>query len=151
TACDTAGINELYINAFMGHVNGMGQSYSEISIAKLELEFMRVEPYLTVYGESEEISRLKTDLEKDRENQQRIINGMLAENIELKNALKNLEKESNAKYSHLEDAFNKTVDKLVGDLKEAKSDIGFLKQRIFYLEEPDEEHDSKKNLQLDSQ
>jgi hypothetical protein len=42
TACDTAGINELYVNAFMGHSNHMGQSYSELSKAKLELEYLRV-------------------------------------------------------------------------------------------------------------
>jgi len=39
TAADTAGVNELYVNAFMGHRNHMGQSYSELGKAKLELEY----------------------------------------------------------------------------------------------------------------
>ncbi len=64
TACDTAGIPELYINAFMGHRNHMGQSYSELSKAKLELEYLRVEPFLTVYGQSKENMEIKEDIRK---------------------------------------------------------------------------------------
>jgi len=64
TACDTAGINELYINAFMGHSNHQGQDYSELSKAKLELEYLRVEPFLTVYGEVDESLEIKEDVKK---------------------------------------------------------------------------------------
>jgi hypothetical protein len=64
TACDTAGITELYTNAFMGHRNHMGQEYSELSKAKLELEYLRVEPFLTVYGQSEEALEIKEDVRK---------------------------------------------------------------------------------------
>jgi hypothetical protein len=64
TACDTAGIPELHINAFMGHRNHMGQSYSELNKAKLELEYLRVEPFLTVYGQSKENLEIKEDIRK---------------------------------------------------------------------------------------
>lgn len=64
TACDTAGIPELYTNAFMGHRNHMGQEYSELSKAKLELEYLRVEPFLTVYGQTEENLEIKEDVRK---------------------------------------------------------------------------------------
>ncbi|MHC3130137.1 MAG: site-specific integrase [Candidatus Bathyarchaeota archaeon] len=64
TACDTAGINELYTNAFMGHRNHQGQDYSELSKAKLELEYLRVEPFLTVYGEVDESLEIKEDVKK---------------------------------------------------------------------------------------
>ena len=64
TACDTAGIPELYTNAFMGHRNHMGQEYSELSKAKLELEYLRVEPFLTVYGQNEEALEIKEDVRK---------------------------------------------------------------------------------------
>jgi len=64
TACDTAGIPELYTNAFMGHRNHMGQEYSELSKAKLELEYLRVEPFLTVYGQTEESLEIKEDVRK---------------------------------------------------------------------------------------
>jgi len=64
TACDTAGTPELSINAFMGHKNHQGQDYSELSKAKLELEYLRVEPFLTVYGEVEESLEVKEDVRK---------------------------------------------------------------------------------------
>ncbi len=64
TACDTAGIPELYTNAFMGHRNHMGQDYSELGKAKLELEYLRVEPFLTVYGQTEESLEIKEDIQK---------------------------------------------------------------------------------------
>lgn len=64
TACDTAGVNELYINAFMGHANNQGQDYSELSRPKLELEYLRVEPFITVYGEVEESLEIKEDVKK---------------------------------------------------------------------------------------
>jgi len=64
TACDAAGVPELYTNAFMGHRNHMGQEYSELSKAKLELEYLRVEPFLTVYGQTEENLEIKEDVRK---------------------------------------------------------------------------------------
>jgi len=64
TGADCAGVNELYVNAFMGHRNHMGQSYSELSKAKLELEYLRVEPFLTVYGQTEENLEIKEDVRK---------------------------------------------------------------------------------------
>jgi site-specific recombinase XerD len=64
TACDTVGVPELYTNAFMGHRNHMGQEYSELSKAKLELEYLRAEPFLTVYGQTEESLEIKEDLKK---------------------------------------------------------------------------------------
>jgi len=86
TACDTVGVNELYINCFMGHKNHMGQKYSELPRARLELEYLRVEPFLTVYGEAEEkeefrgeISKLKVTVETltaKVEEQKRTINDL---------------------------------------------------------------------------
>ena len=62
TACDTAGVPELHTNAFMGHRNHMGQEYSELSKAKLELEYLRVEPFLTVYGQNNESLEIREDV-----------------------------------------------------------------------------------------
>jgi len=71
TACDTAGLQEIYANAFMGHKNHLGMSYSEIAPAILEVQYMRVEPYLTVFSATgseyqktrEEITNLKTTVD----------------------------------------------------------------------------------------
>lgn len=64
TACDTGGVNELYIKAFMGHKNHQGQDYSELSRAKLELEYLRAEPFLTVYGQVEETIEIQEDVKR---------------------------------------------------------------------------------------
>jgi integrase len=89
TACDTAGVPELYVNAFMGHANSIGQSYSELSPANLELEYLRVEPFLTVYGEieenlavKEEVSKLHTTIEVlSQENT--VLKGQLGEVVKI--------------------------------------------------------------------
>jgi len=65
TACDDlAGLQELFVNIFMGHKNDQGQDYSEISKSKLELEYMKVEPFLQVYGETEELTQTREDITK---------------------------------------------------------------------------------------
>ena len=66
TACDTAGVSELYTNMFMGHKNSIGMAYSEVSKGKAELEYLRVEPFLTVYGEVEETTEIKEEMSKLR-------------------------------------------------------------------------------------
>ena len=43
-----------------------GQDYSEIPPAVLELEYLRVEPFLTVYGEVEEALEIREDIERLR-------------------------------------------------------------------------------------
>ena len=64
SACDAAGVKELYTNAFMGHANHQGQDYSELTPAILELEYLKVEPFLTVYGEVEESLVIKEDIQR---------------------------------------------------------------------------------------
>jgi len=86
TACDTAGVPELYQNAYMGHSNSQGQDYSELSPAKLELEYLRVEPYLTVYGTVEENTEVKEQIAKF----QTAIDVLSRKNIELEEGRKKL-------------------------------------------------------------
>jgi len=88
TACDAAGVPELYQNAFMGHVNSQGQDYSELSPAKLELEYLRVEPFLTVYGTVEENVEFKQQISK----LEGTINLLSKRNVEFEEERKNLEK-----------------------------------------------------------
>jgi hypothetical protein len=89
TACDTAGLQEIYANAFMGHKNHMGMKYSEIAPAILEVQYMRVEPYLTVFSATgseyqktrEEITNLKTTvdvLNKRLEEQRKTLDSLQA-------------------------------------------------------------------------
>ena len=64
TACDTVKLEELYTNCFMGHKNNQGQDYSEVPRAVLELQYLRVEPFITVYGEVEESLEIKEDIQR---------------------------------------------------------------------------------------
>ena len=64
TACDTVNMPELYTNAYMGHRNNQGQDYSEIPRAVLELQYLKVEPFITVYGEVEESLEIKEDIQR---------------------------------------------------------------------------------------
>ena len=82
TACDIASIDEIYKNAFMGLKPTQGQSYSELSRAVLELAYLRVEPFVSVFGDlesseiKEDVSRLESrivDLNRKIEDQKRII------------------------------------------------------------------------------
>ena len=66
TACDTVKVTELYTNCFMGHKNNQGQDYSEIGRAVLELEYLHVEPFLTVYGEVEAALEIREDIQRLR-------------------------------------------------------------------------------------
>lgn len=88
TACDTVGVAELYQNAFMGHTNSQGQDYSELSPAKLELEYLRVEPFLTVYGTVEENVEFKEELTK----LEGTINLLAKRNVEFEEGRKKLER-----------------------------------------------------------
>lgn len=64
TACEHAGIEEGAMNAFMGHKGSTAQKYLDMSTPSLELIYSRVEPYLTVFSE--------TDVELDKNYRERI-------------------------------------------------------------------------------
>jgi integrase len=111
TACDTAGIPELYTNAYMGHRNHQGQDYSELSRAKLELEYLRVEPFLTVYGEIEESLEIKEDVAK----LEKIVVKLNREVEEQKRTIESL---SNLMENKVEEITRKLWDKWLTDLKQ---------------------------------
>ena len=61
SACSIAGIEKGFINVFMGHKTDVSDAYMEKPKATLELRYMMVESYLTVFGAdtSQEISEMK--------------------------------------------------------------------------------------------
>lgn len=64
TACNHAHVDEGYINAYMGHKSTISQAYLEKDITILELEYSKVEPFLTVYGVGgvEGLEQIQTEL-----------------------------------------------------------------------------------------
>lgn len=152
TACDTAGVPELYVNAFMGHVNGQGQDYSEIDPAKLELEYLRVEPYLTVYGESEEVSSLRRDIEEKNKQLQELVTNVVTENIGLKTKVTKLETDLKAmdkRMGHVTHALGKLLTEkeyreLHEDEERSREDNAEENSSVITSEEIEK---AKKNLQ----
>ena len=61
SACSIAGIEKGFINVFMGHKTDISDNYMERPRATLELRYMMVESYLTVFvaDTSQEISEMK--------------------------------------------------------------------------------------------
>jgi integrase len=68
TACSHAGIDEGYVQVFMGHKSSISQTYLEKPVQVLEIQFSRVEPLLTVFGvaESESLRGLEQQLTEER-------------------------------------------------------------------------------------
>jgi hypothetical protein len=62
TACDKAGLKELYIKIMMGHALTVGEGYSES--AELEKEYSKVEPLLSVFGEGKTTEKLREDVDE---------------------------------------------------------------------------------------
>ncbi len=127
TACDTVGIPELYSNMFMGHKNSIGMNYSEVSRAKAELEYLRVEPFLTVYSEVEETTGMKEEVSK----QGTTIDTLTKRNVEINKRLdyfvnSSAEKEAERKVKDEETAKEikelkqKTTKKIAKNMKKIK-------------------------------
>lgn len=104
SACDTVGLNELFINCFMGHRNSMGQRYSELTRAKLELEYLRVEPFVTVYGSTEETEEVKGEVLRLRTTVETL-------SSELEAQKKRMEEMVDEKVKELQEMFNTKVEK----------------------------------------
>ncbi|MFH0896690.1 MAG: tyrosine-type recombinase/integrase [Candidatus Bathyarchaeota archaeon] len=109
------------VEFLMGHEGYLTKEYRKYEVEQLAEFYKKGESALTVMGGSAESTVLVSELTNDV--------------ASLKEQVEKLKKD----YTILEDAFTKTVDKFYGDLRDAKSDIGFLKQRVFELETVDDE------------
>jgi outer membrane murein-binding lipoprotein Lpp len=69
TACGNAGIDNGYIEAFMGHSTSISAGYLEKGNGTFLQEYVKVEPYLTVFGVSKnqvtEMSEAMADLKSE--------------------------------------------------------------------------------------
>ncbi len=99
TACSIANVDEGYTMAFMGHANNMSASYLERNKGLFEMEYVKVEPFVTVFGVSksqvtemtEAMTELKGEvsvLSKAGEIVSEKITSLEKENAELKHELK---------------------------------------------------------------
>jgi integrase len=91
TACTRAGLDEGYIYVFMGHKTSISQGYLEKDRAILEAQYVKVEPFVTVFKseKAEEIVALRKQVEEDKERLQRLVNGLTEKTLGLEQELKN--------------------------------------------------------------
>jgi len=68
-ACGRAGIDEGFTHVFMGHVSNVSGQYLEMAPALLEAEYVKVEPFVTVYktGAEEMVHEMKKSVVEMKE------------------------------------------------------------------------------------
>lgn len=82
------------VEALMGHEGYLTEVYRRYSVVDLAKFYKQGEQVLQVFGSDiEEISKMRDELKQDRDNLQRIVNGLTAENLELKSRISKVELE----------------------------------------------------------
>jgi len=80
------------VEALMGHEGYLTEVYRRYSLEDLAKFYKQGEHTLLVFAESENVSKLRAEIEERNRQLQALVNGLIAENMELKNRLKILEK-----------------------------------------------------------
>ena len=136
------------VEALMGHEGYLTEVYRKYATEDLAKFYKQGEYALQVFGaDIEEISKVREEIKEDRDNLQRIVNGLTAENLEMMNNIRQLRTEAQEEKTLREknnDLFTEQLEKQLRNVAEAKKDIEILKQHIFSLEE--EEPRPKDNL-----
>jgi hypothetical protein len=110
--------------ALMGHEGYLTEVYRRYSLEDLAKFYKQGEHTLSVFAESENVSRLRAEIEERNKQLQALVNGLTAENTELKakiNALERQMAELTQKWQTLDQATKELVEsqiRLVKMLKE---------------------------------
>ena len=82
------------VEALMGHEGYLTEVYRKYSTEDLAKFYKQGEYALQVFGaDIEELSKVREEIKEDRDNLQRIVNGLTAENLDLKNRISRVELE----------------------------------------------------------
>ncbi|MFB0544874.1 MAG: tyrosine-type recombinase/integrase, partial [Asgard group archaeon] len=81
------------VEALIGHEGYLTEVYRRYSKEQLAKFYKEGEYAITIFSEAEQVGELRKEVKEQKENLQRIVNGLTAENIELKQGLKRIEKE----------------------------------------------------------
>jgi integrase len=89
TACGIAHVEEGYTKAMMGHANDVSAGYLERNKGLFEMEYVKVEPYVTVFGVNKNVvNEMSQEVESLKDN----VVELVAEVKDLKEQLKNATK-----------------------------------------------------------
>ena len=84
-----SGIDSIYVNFFVGHINALDRAYNKPTLQKLYEIYAKGEPYLRVFDDSvEEISSLKSTVDKSKEE----VRDLKLDNISMQLKLQSVEK-----------------------------------------------------------
>jgi len=78
--------------ALMGHEGYLTEVYRRYTVEDLAKFYKRGEGVLTIFSNAEEVSKLKVEVEEKNKQLQSIINGLVSENLELKERIAKVEK-----------------------------------------------------------
>jgi phage shock protein A len=81
------------VEALMGHEGYLTEVYRRYSLEDLAKFYKQGEHTLLVFAESENVSRLRAEIEERNKQLQALVNGLTAENMELKAKISRLERQ----------------------------------------------------------
>ena len=82
------------VEVLMGHEGYLTEVYRRYTTEDLSKFYRQGEHVLSVFGaDTEEIFKMRDELQQDLDNLQRIVNGLTAENLELKSRISRVEQE----------------------------------------------------------
>jgi len=79
------------VEALMGHEGYLTEVYRRYSMEQLAKFYSQGESALLVFAEAEEVSKLRVEVEQKNKQLQTLVNGLTAENLELKNRVSKME------------------------------------------------------------
>ena len=100
------------VEALMGHEGYLTEVYRRYSMDDLAKFYKQGEHALLVFTESGEISRLRQEIEEKNKQLQTLVNGLTAENMELKNRFNQLKLEFGEHKKTVEELKN-TIQKII--------------------------------------
>lgn len=124
--------------ALMGHEGYLTEVYRRYNEEDLANFYLQGEPSLLIFTEAGEVSRLRKKIEERNRQLQTLVNGLTAENLELKERVKGLEVRMTGLEAKMKEFFKELVTTLTIDLsiyevlkdKGVSIDMGKLREKL---------------------
>jgi integrase len=99
------------VEALMGHEGYLTEVYRRYSLEDLAKFYKQGEHTLLVFAESENVTKLKAEIEEKSRQLQTLVNGLVTENMDLKGKVNTFEKQLNEMQKQYQEAM-KTIEEL---------------------------------------
>jgi integrase len=110
------------VEALMGHEGYLTEIYRKYSIEDLEKFYLQGEPSVSIFSSSEDIVKLKKEIEEKNLQLQNIINGLVSENLAFKQKISEMEKTN--------EELKKQLSLITENLKEVYEELNELHKKI---------------------